>query len=498
MFTKIRNIEVRNNGKPPSKLAMAATHIGNPHIMLKKTLVASIAGLAALAGNFAQAETLQEIYLLAVQNDHQLKADEAAFLAGKEAVNIGRAGLLPNIKAGASYSNTESKSVGAVAFGQPVSSLDVERENEAYTATLDQPLFNMAAWYGYQQGKAQTKQAEAQFAAAQQNLIVRVVQTYLNVLQAVDNLSTSKSEQKALSHQLEQTKQRFEVGLAAITDVHEAQAAYDSATASTLKAQGNVGIQFEALEVLTGTPASSISPLSDELPVANPSPALRADWVDFALKNNYNLKVAKLSSEVAHEGAKASKAAHYPTLSGRISYSHYDDTNTDFSAAGQTQSSDSRTIDGTTFSVNLSVPIYSGGGTSAKRRQAFQSANQAQELLNKAQRDTIQQARSAHLQVVTDVAQVKAQKQALTSNRSAMEATQAGYEVGTRNIVDVLQSQQRMFNAQRNYDNSRYAYVLNNLLLKQAAGTLSPDDISNLQQWIESTQPLLRSEFDQH
>lgn len=464
--------------------------------MLNKPFATSLAGLAIIAAtNIASADTLQEVYLQALQNDHQLKADEAAFLAGKEAKNIGLSGLLPNISAQANYSRSDSKSVGAFNIGGQSTDANVDRENESYSATLTQPLFNMAAWYGYQQGKAQTKQAEAQFGAAQQNLIVRVVQAYLNVLQAIDNLSTSKAEQKALSHQLEQTKQRFEVGLAAITDVHEAQAAYDSATATTLSAQGNVGIQFEAIEVLTGQAAAAIAPLSNQLPVANPVPAQRADWVTYALQNNYNLKVAKFNSESARQGARASKAAHYPTITGTINYNHYDDTNTDLNVAPF--QSDSRNIEGTTYAVNLSVPIYSGGGTSARRRQAHQSYNQAHELLNQAQRDTIQQARSAHLQVVTDVAQVKAQKQALTSNTSAMEATQAGYEVGTRNIVDVLQSQQRMYNAQRNYDNSRYAYVLNNLLLKQAAGTLSPEDITTLDQWVSKSKQISRAQLEE-
>ncbi|GAA6150917.1 TolC family outer membrane protein [Pseudoteredinibacter isoporae] len=462
--------------------------------MLRKTLIVAISGLVAASASYA--DSLQEVYLQALQNDHQIKADEAAFLAGKEAVNIGRAGLLPNVSARAQYSNTEQDSVGALFTGGPASTTEIDRENEAYTASLTQPLFDMAAWYNFQQGKAQSKQAEYQFASAQQTLIVRVVEAYLNVLQALDTLSTAKAEQKALSHQLEQTKQRFEVGLAAITDVHEAQAAYDSANASTLQAQGNVGIQFEALEVLTGKKADAISPLKDDFPVVNPTPAARADWVDFALKNNYALKVAKASSESSKQGAKAAKAGHLPTVNGRISYTHYDDTNTDITAQGNTSASDSRTVDGTTFAVTLDVPIYSGGGTSARRRQAYQNWMQAQELYNKSLRDTIQQARSAHLQVVTDVAQVKAQKQALTSNMSAQEATQAGYEVGTRNIVDVLQAQQRLYAAQRNYDNSRYAYILNNLRLKQAAGTLSPEDIQSLDQWMSNSQSINRDEVD--
>lgn len=462
--------------------------------MLRKTLLVAISGFVAASTSYA--DSLQEVYLQALKNDHQIKADEAAFLAGKESVNIGRANLLPNVTARASYSKSELDSVGALFTGGPAVTTAIERENEAYTATLTQPLFNMAAWYGFQQGKSQTKQAEHQFASAQQGLILRVVESYINVLQALDTLNTAKAEQKALSHQLEQTKQRFEVGLAAITDVHEAQAAYDSANARTLQARGNVGIQFEALEVLTGKKADAISPLADDLPVVNPTPAARADWVDFALKNNYSLKVAKANAETAKQGAKAAKAGHYPTINGRISYTDYDDSNTDIIAQGSSTSSDSRTVDGATFAVTLDIPIYSGGGTSAKRRQAYQSWMQAQELLNKAQRDTIQQARSAHLQVVTDVAQVKAQKQALTSNMSAQEATQAGYEVGTRNIVDVLQAQQRLYAAQRNYDNSRYAFILNNLRLKQAAGTLSPEDINSLDQWMKGSEPVNRAEIE--
>ena len=280
--------------------------------------------IAAGLSSFSQAETLAEVYSLALENDHQLKADHAAYMASKESYSLGLSGLLPQINATIDYSSVTqdvANNSDADSFGTSSS----ETDSSGWTVSLSQPLFNMSAWFGYQQGKAVSQQAEAQYSADQQALIVRVVDAYFNALRSVDNLETATAEEKALAHQLEQTRQRFDVGLTAITDVHEAQAAFDGAVATTLGAQGNLGISFEALEVLTGHAHESIAPIKDAFPIVKPDPSNRHEWVEFALQNNYSLKTAKLAAESARQNAKAKKAGHYPTLSVNARLQESDD-----------------------------------------------------------------------------------------------------------------------------------------------------------------------------
>ncbi|GAB3105310.1 TolC family outer membrane protein [Aestuariicella hydrocarbonica] len=466
--------------------------------MLKRRLTLALVSTAVslCAMSPLQAETLEEIYRLALENDHQLKADTAAYEAGKENLTIGRSALLPQINAQASYSETEQTTLGESAFTSSPPEYEIESENEAYSVTLTQPLFNMAAWFGYQQGKSLSHQAQAQFSADQQSLIIRVSEAYFTVLRAIDNLTTARAEEKALGHQLEQTKQRFDVGLTAITDVHEAQAAYDNATATTLEARGNLAIAFEGLEVLTGQQHEQVAPLVENFPVTNPAPMQRSEWVDFALNNNYTLQVAKYNAEAFEDNARAAASGHLPTLSANLSYGNRDDSNTDIFVNGSSASNDSRINDRSTIGVRLDVPIFSGLRVSGQRRQAYSQSMQADEIYNKTQRDIIQGARSLHLSVVTNVAQVNARQQAITSSRSALEATQAGYEVGTRNLVDVLIAQQNLYQAQRNYDDTRYAYIVNMLRLKEVAGNLTPEDVLQLNRWLNVEKQVDRSLYE--
>jgi outer membrane protein len=443
----------------------------------------------------SSAETLKDVYSLSLDNDPQLRADEYAYKAGKEALTIGRSYLLPQITAQAAYSDTEQTNSQPFITGQAPVQFETESQNSTYSATLTQPIFNMAAWFGYKQGKSLSQLAEAQFSAAQQNLIIRTSEAYFNVLRAIDNMTTAQSEEKALHHQLEQTRQRFEVGLTAITDVHEAQAAYDNATATTLGAKGQLGISFEELSALTGQSHDKVAPLVQAFPVNNPVPATREAWVEASLKNNYSLKTAKLNSKASKSNARSKASSHMPTITAQVIYTDMNDTNTVFSSSTGRFSNDARTFDGTTFGIQLDIPIFSGLRSSGERRQAYAQHGEAQEIYNKTQRDIIQGSRALHLSVVTGVAQVKARQQAITSSNSALEATQAGYEVGTRNLVDVLIAQRNLFNAKRNFDNTRYDYIINMLKLKEVAGNLTPEDILTLDKWLDIENQVKRTSF---
>ncbi len=434
----------------------------------------------------SHAETLAEIYQQALQNDHKFKAARAAYEAGRENEKIGLSGLLPQINGEVSWQETETNELG---FEPGLDELDmlteeaVDRTTETttsgYKVSLTQPLFDMGAWHSYQSGKLRRKVADAQLKTAQQALIIRTAEAYFDVLRAIDNFETARAEENANSHQLEQSQKRFEVGLTAITEVHETQAAYDNSLARRLLAEGNVGIKFEALEVITGQAYRSVSPLKPHFPISPPSPSNRKEWVDFATQNNFSLAAASLGAEVLRQIANQSKAAHYPKLTGNISYS---DTNRDTTRGSAITDIDT---DGPSFGVTLSIPLFAGGGISASRRQAANNYLEAKENYLQTQRDIIQQARSLHLTVLTDVATVKARKQAIKSNQSAVEATKAGYDVGTRDLVDVLVAQRSLYTAQSNYSDALYTYVLNTLKLKQVAGLLTEKDISELDAWLD-------------
>jgi outer membrane protein len=314
----------------------------------------------------------------------------------------------------------------------------------------------------------------------------------------VDTLETAIAEQNAFAHRLEQTKQRFDVGLTAITEVHEAQAAYDSAVASALEARGSLSINYEALEVLTGKPEDSIAPLSDKFPVVNPTPADRAEWVNFALKNNYALKAARLNADAASATANARRSDHLPTVDARLGYNDIDSDGTqlDADSNGFMHSPFDRTNEGSSVRVGVNIPIFSGLRTSSTARQAIAQSLQAEEQFNNAQRNTIQSTRGLHLSVETDVARVVARKQATISNQSALDATQSGYEVGTRNLVEVLIAQRNFYQARRDYSNALYDYVIDSIRLREVAGMLTPADIQEVDKWLAVGAPVVRSKYE--
>lgn len=453
---------------------------------MKKTKLYLLVSLISLTPFTASANSLLDVYELAVQNDAQLKADKAKYEAGLANKTIGRSGLLPQINAGAEVSRID----GEFSNNMTNTTIKNDYDSKGWDISLSQPLFNMSSWYVYKQGATLSEQAEAQYGADQQSLIVRVAEAYFNVLRSVETLEANVAEEKALEKQLEQTKQRFEVGLTAITEVHEAQAAFDGARAATLEARGNLGINYEALEVLTGKPEDQVAPLSPKFPVINPTPANRADWVEFSLKNNYGLKASKLQADAALQTAKANKSGHLPTIGATLAYS---DTENDGIESGDPMDT---TRDGSTIKIRMDIPIFSGGATTGRSRQAYAQYTQAQELYNSTQRSVIQSTRALHLSVETDVASVQARKQAIVSSQSALEATQSGYEVGTRNLVEVLLAQRNLYQARRNYSDALFDYVIDTIKLREVAGMLTPADVQEIDKWLLDDSLVSRSKYE--
>ena len=454
---------------------------------MKRTVTALLASGLLLGSSLLHAESLREIYQLALENDAQLKAERAQFLARSETEELSRAPLLPQIGVGYSYEDVD-RDTSSISRDFKESDLPLLRNEsntdvhtDGYTVSLNQALFDLPAWFQFQSGKELTKEAAATFAGNQQNLIVRVVEAYLLVLRAQDNLRASKAQERAFERQLEQSQQRFEVGLIAITDVYEAQAAFDLARVNRIVDENNVSVALERLSVLTGRYPGELNVLSEDFTTREPEPLDRAAWVDFAMENNFSLQAARHAEEAARQNATANRMGHAPTISGSYAYNDYS-TNGDFTSdpgTGLETPPDSK-LEDQVWRISLEMPLYSGGAISAQRRQSAQEYNAARENLINLTRNTVTSTRSLHMTVLSDISRVQARKQSIVSSQSALDATQAGYEVGTRNVVDVLNAQNTLFIAQRDYYNSRYDYIANMLRLKEQAGILSPDDVYRL------------------
>jgi outer membrane protein len=455
-----------------------------------KNLVVALSSLALfLSCVSVQADSLRDIYELALQNDAQLKAEEATYLARRETENLGRAALLPQVTTAYSYQNSDGNNDGFAPNTQSLVAVETtttqDIDTEGYVISLKQPLFDLPAWFTFQSGKEVTKEAEATFAANQQNLIVRVVEAYLLVLRAQDNLAASQAQERAFERQLEQTQQRFEVGLIAITDVYEAQAARDLSQVTRIVDENNVSVALERLSVLTGQPQQNLNVLKENFEILPPDPLDRAAWVDFSLANNFLLQAARYRQEASRQNAKANKMEHAPTIAAGYDYSDYEVSGSTSSEPESpfTLPPDSN-LDEEMWQVTLSVPLYSGGAISANRRKAAQEYNAAREELINLTRTTVTNSRSLHMTVLSDIRRIAARKQSIVSSKGSLDATQAGYEVGTRNVVDVLNAQNILFSAERDYANSRYDYVLNLMRLKEQAGLLSPGDIIRLDSFL--------------
>jgi outer membrane protein len=417
---------------------------------------------------------LVTVYKDAVDNNADLAAARANYDAVREVVPQARSGLLPQINGGATANDTRTK------LDEP--SETFSRSGIAYQATLSQPIFRADRWFQLQAAEATTEQAALEFSATQQNLILQSAENYFAVLRAQDNLASTKAEEAAFKRQLDQANERFDVGLSDKTDVLEAQAGYDTARANRIIAERAVDDAFQALVTLTNREYNSLEGILHTLPIVVPAPNDAKAWVDTAALQNLNLQASNHAVDAAEETLRQRKAGHAPTLDAVASYQKGDNDSLGFSNTGSTigQAPFSGDVEQRSIGLELNIPIYSGGLTSSQVRESYQRLNQTEQQRESLRRNVVQNTRNFHRAVNTDVEQVKARKQSIISNQSALEATEIGYQVGTRNIVDVLDAQRQLYSSVRDYNNARYDYILDNLRLKQAAGTLSPADLEAL------------------
>jgi outer membrane protein len=419
-----------------------------------------------------RAEDLMAIYQLALDNDPQLQAAKEQLSAARETKSLARSQLLPTVGLGATYDavRREYKTQQGIPYDAESTSRD-----KALALNLTQPIFRLDRLLQLEQADSTIAQAEAEYAAAEINLMVRSTTTYFNILSAEDDLRVAKAEREATGRQLEQAQQRFDVGLIAITDVHEAQAAYDAARASEIAAENSLDNAWEALyEIIGPQPKQELAKLGESLALNPPVPNDLQEWSDTAQQQNYSIIAARAGLESLKQAIDISRAGHYPTLDLVGGYSMV-----------RSDSDIATELDSGSIGLSLEVPIYTGGAVSAQTRQAQANFRANQQGLDQTRRAVNRQVRDAYRGVLSTISQVEALKAATVSAQSALESTQAGYEVGTRTIVDVLNVQRNLFSSQRDYLNSRYSYIINGLNLKSAAGTLSESDLQRVNGWLE-------------
>ncbi len=430
-----------------------------------------------LLSNHAIAENMLDVYISAQQNDAFLRATREGFAATEQAIPLARSALLPSLGARATTNWTEREFPGFDA-------LDQDFNDHGWSAQLSAPVLNLESWFTLSSARASVSAARFELQAAEQNLILRVTQAYLNVLRAQDLLDSTSAEEAAVKRQLEQVQQRFDVGLVAITDVLESQAVYDSAVVRRIQADGDHNIFFESLGTLTGITYERVDRLSEKMPIVNPSPQDEAAWVNQALVSNLGIKAAQDQLLAAQRNVRARASGHLPTIDATITQAH--------SVTGSANFFGPDTTDITIYGLQFNLPLYTGGLIRARTKEASALSRQAQELLLNQQRTVTRDIRNLYQAVATDVIRVRARLKAITSSQSALEAVEVGYEVGTRNIVDVLQAQQFLFRSQFDYADSRYNYVLDLLLLKDVSGSLIDADLEELNSFTDPNDQVVR------
>ena len=434
-----------------------------------KSLIRLIPFLLFLTLPGLQARDLLEVYQAALQNDPQLRAAEERLNAARQTKNISKAQLRPTVGLGATYDYVDRNVISS-----PLQTQDSTYSDGNLGLNLTMPLYRRNLLVQLEQADSTIAQAEAQYAAAQIDLMVRSTTAYFNILSAEDDLRVAKSETEATGRQLEQAQQRFDVGLIAITDVHEAQAAYDAARASEIASENSLDNAWEALFEIVGHGAKTeLAKLGEGLQLVPPAPNDLQQWSDTAQQQNFDIIANQSSLETVRKDIEVARSGHYPTLDLVGGYNMNRTTN-DLGTEANTAS----------IGLELSVPLYTGGLVSARTEQAWANFRAAQQQLDQTRRAVNRQVRDAFRGVLSSISRVSALQAATVSANSALESTQAGYEVGTRTIVDVLNVQRNLFSSQRDYLESRYQYILNGLSLKSAAGNLAEEDLKQVNGWL--------------
>ena len=431
------------------------------------SLVLAVCSTASLA------DDLIDVFENALKSDPELLAEIAAQNAVGELDSQALARFLPQINLSANNGKVR-REASAQTFGG-----DVEYNSHGYSLDLTQPVFRRQNHIQSNQADIAIEKAQANYQIVEQALIVRVAERYFDLLARQDDLSFAVAEKEANAEQLEQVQQRFDVGLATITDLTESQAGFDLAHASLISAENELANSKERLRETAGSYYDYLSTLKPDTPLVQPEPLDSSQWAEMALQENPNLLVAEKEKEDAKQVIALQKSGHYPSLDivGQKSFTSQSDSS--FGGSSKTHQD--------TLSLQFNLPIYEGGDVLSKTREARYRLDQAMQNEERQRRAILRESREAFNGVVSGISRVKALKQLVVSSEKALESTEAGYEVGTRTIVDVVSARRDLFGAKRDYAQSRYDYILSSLRLKQAAGIIQVSDLADINQWLQTT-----------
>ncbi len=434
-----------------------------------KMSVLCVSGL--LASN-AWAEDLLQVYQKAVKSDPQLLAEGASRQAVGELKAQAKARFLPQVTFSANEGYVSQDTSAQIFAGNR------DYNQHGYRLSLTQPLYRRQNYVLNRQAGIAIDSAAASYQVAEQALILRVAERYFDLLGKQDDLTFAQAEREAIAQQLDQTQQRYDVGLATITDVVESKAAYDLANAAVINAQNEVDNSKERLRETAGIVIEHLDTLKADTPLVSPDPEDINAWTQKALKQNPALLVAHKAVENATQQIELAKSGHYPTLDVVAEKSYNSQSDSSFGGGIKTHQKSLR--------LQFNLPIYSGGSVTSKTRESGYRLDQAMQQEEQQRRLVMRQTREAYNSVMSGISRVKALAQAVKSNEKALESTQAGYEVGTRTTVDVLNVRRDLFRARRDYAQARYGYIVNTLRLKQATGIISVNDLNQINQWLAS------------
>lgn len=442
--------------------------------MLRALLFFALSGIATPL----MAEDLIEAYERSLTHDPTLTAAQARYEAAIEAKPQARAPLLPQVSAGGEIAKNRDEVLDS---SSPFTTLGVARyDSTGYELSVSQTLFDWGQFAQFKQADATLFAAQAQYSADLQAQMLRLSERYFEVLAAEDGLRTAQGEKAAIAGQLEQARKRFEVGLSPILDVQETQARHDTALAQEIEARRVLRSAREALRELTGRFPEQLSALRPEIPLEAPSPQDAEQWVQSAATHNLQIQAAQAQADIANREIQRQTGGHYPSLNLVGSYRYFDQLDSPFGGREQ---------DSTALGLQLAVPIFSGGAVQSRVRQAEHTYLQRQAELEQARREVGRQTRDAYEGVVVGISRVRALAQALESNRTALRTTEAGYRVGVRTAIDLLDAQGALYRAERDYARARYDYLLNTLRLKQASGQLAAGDLQKVNGLLTQERP---------
>lgn len=424
------------------------------------------------------ADDLLDVYALAQQNDPEIRAAAASVAAGREQAAIGSAAIRPQVSANYGYSRANNNTLSQFPISFSGSSsintsvTDTRETTSQWSITASQSLFDANRWYSAKEAGFISAESEQTFTLAQQNLILRTTKAYFDVLRARNNLDVSQAQLEANRWQLDQAKARFDLGAVAITDVHQAQSAYDLSNALLLTDRAALANAKRALSLISGVAHERLASLKADFTAEPPSDDAE-HWQLLARANNANIKLAAASRDAAHAAAKAAGGSRLPSVEAQLSLY---DTDVDINEASFGDYANE--TDGNSIAISISLPLYSGGELSARKRQAHHYYNRSVEQYAGTVRTIEQQTQTAYSDVDIAVARIKAFKQALRSAQSALDSIDAGYANGTNTIIDLLASQRAFYSAQRDYNNAKLDYILLYLQLAALAGTIDTASLS--------------------